>query len=199
MNVNLQYSMKFAAGIYHDDQLKLNSYDLNLDLITADADPAYINVALDRIKAFIYHEMDHVIFVSEENEIQTLLLQSIGANVCTLPEEPVDQIIGMMLYCKLNAITEGKLIIDELNIASVLGDDVWFQHNDEDPLGVFSQDGWWHKSNCQKIKLDRQNQDQNVVKVESWGWREYGLEWPTKSADHKAKIVYPNFNKNENK
>jgi hypothetical protein len=34
-----------------------------------------------------------------------------GINVTTLPEEPVDQIIGMMLYYKLNAIMEGRMIV----------------------------------------------------------------------------------------
>jgi len=38
MNVRLQYSLEFLAGIYFEDQLQMNSYEVNLNLLTKTAD-----------------------------------------------------------------------------------------------------------------------------------------------------------------
>lgn len=199
MNVNLQYSMSFQGGIYYDESLQLNSYDISLQMTTAIKDAVSINIAMERIKAFVFGELENVIFIKREYETQAQLLQAIGANVCTLPDEPVDQIIGMMLYCKLNAVAEGRIIVNKVDISSSLGDEVWFQHEEEDNLGLFAQDGWWHKHTCQKDDLDTEAMAENVVKVESSGWHEYGLDWHDNQNNEKAKVVYPDFRKHETK
>jgi hypothetical protein len=199
MNVNLQYSMGFQGGIYYDECLQLNSYDVSLQMTTAVSDAASINIAMERIKAFVYGELEHVIFINRAVETQAQLLQAIGVNVCTLPDEPVDQIIGIMLYCKLNAVAEGRIIVNKIDIASSLGDEVWFQHDEEDNLGSLAQDGWWHKHTCQKDDLDPKYITENVVKVESSGWQDYCLNWPDTNAEKKSKVVYPDFRKNETK
>jgi hypothetical protein len=113
-----------------------------------------------------------------------------------LPEEPVDQIVGIMLYCKLNAVTEGNLSITQLDISSSLGDEVWYQHHSDDNLGPLSQDGWWHKKTCQKHNLP-QDTEHNVVKVENSGWAEYGLEWPDARPQQKSTVVKTNFKRHE--
>jgi len=195
MNVNLQYSMGFQAGIYYDECLQLNSYDVSLQMTTAVSDAVSINIAMERIKAFVFGELENVIFINRVSKTQAELLQAIGVNVCTLPDEPVDQIIGMMLYCKLNAVTEGRIIVNKIDIASSLGDEVWFQHDEEDNLGPFSQDGWWHKHTCQKDDLGPEYMAENVVKVGSSGWQDYCLNWPDNNTEKKSKVVYPDFRK----
>lgn len=199
MNINLQYSMNFIGGIYYDGSLQFNNYEISLQMITASTDALVTSIALERIKVFVHDELEHVIFINRSSEAQAQLLQAIGGNVCTLPEEPVDQIIGMMLYCKLNAITEGRLLVTKLDIASSLGDNVWFQHEEEDNLGPFAQDGWWHKNNCEKDDLDTPTDTDKVVKVDHSGWHEHGLGWPEDKKEQKAKIVYPDFRKHETK
>lgn len=200
MNVSLQYSIDFMGGIYYDNRLQFNSYSLSLQMLTASSDALVTNISLERIKAFVMGELENVVFINRENEAQAEMLQAIGANICTLPDEPVDQIIGIMLYCKLNAITEGQLLVTKLDISSSLGDEVWYQHNEEDHLGPFAADGWWHKRSCQKDTLDPEGTAENVVKVESTGWQEYGLEWPeNKKEKAEANVVRPDFKKNEAK
>jgi hypothetical protein len=198
MNVSLQYSIDFMGAIYYDGRLQLNSYSVSLQMLTTNPQAMITNIAMERIKAFVMGELDSVIFIHRENEAQAELLQAVGANVCTLPDEPVDQIIGIMLYCKLNAITEGQLLITKLDISSSLGDEVWYQHDADDNLGPFANEGWWHLRSCQKDTLDLEHTPDNVVKVELTGWQEYGLEWPDdKKEKSEAKVVRPDFKKNE--
>lgn len=197
MNVNLQYDTDFLAGIYYDDSLQLNSYSISMHMVTQSKDAAVTNIAMERLKAFVQTELSNVVFINQTNDSMAETLYSAGCNICTLPEEPVDQIVGMMLYCKLNAIMEGQMIIDNLDISSVLGDSVWYQHYEEDSVGPFSADGWWYKNSTQKDTLELEDAADNVVKVQSTGWNEYGLDWPEVKLEKSAKVL--DFKKHEKK
>ena len=199
MNVKLQYDAEFLAGIYYDSRLQMNQYSVSLNLVTCVNDPITTNIAMDRVKAFLYGQLESTVFINTRAGSETAeMLAILGCNVTTLPEEPVDQIIGMMLYYKLNAVMEGRMIIDRLDISSVLGDSVWYQHDNEDGAGPFAADGWWNEANCQHHNLDTADESENVVKVINKGWREYGLEWPDENRATANTVVFANFPRNEN-
>jgi hypothetical protein len=201
MNVRLQYDIEFLAGIYYDNQLQMNSYSASLSLVTRTKDTKSTNVAMDRLKAFVYGELESTIFINQNYHEHAEMMQIMGANVTTLPEEPVDQIVGMMLYYKLNAIMEGRMEIVQLDISSRLGDGVWYMHSEDDLSGPFAQDGWWHQSSLQHNTLDPVDADMNVVKVVPNAWMEYGLIWPeteTVQVNQTANtVVFANFSKHE--
>jgi hypothetical protein len=125
----------------------------------------------------------------------------IGANVVTLPDEPVDQIVGLMLYCKLNAIMEGVMTVTALDICSSLGDDVWYEHTEEDAVGPFFDAGWWNLATTVHNNLDGADRNTKVVKVVPDCWAEYGLCWPDpvdKDQEKAHTVVYAKFPKHEN-
>lgn len=199
MNVRLQYDIEFLAGIYYDDRLQLNKYDVSMSLLTKTKDAASTNIAMERLKAFVFDELSSTVFINQNNTERAEFLQMTGVNITTLPEEPVDQIVGMMLYYKLNAIMEDRMIITGLDISSALGDGVWYQHDEEDSAGPFARDGWWHESSTQHETVEPQAVSNNVVKVISTGWHEMGLDWPeNNSGTIRAKVLYANFPKHEN-
>jgi hypothetical protein len=198
MNVRLQYDLEFLAGIYYDDCLQLNSYDVSINMLTKTQDAASTNIAMERLKAFVFDTLNNTVFINQNNMHRAEFLQIAGINVTTLPEEPVDQIIGMMLYYKLNAIMEGRIAIPSLDISSKLGDGVWYQHDEEDSSGPFATHGWWHDASIQHEAIESEEPSDNIVKVISTGWYEMGLEWPENSVPPVANsVVYANFTKNE--
>ncbi len=168
---------------------------LGLNLVTGTADPTDTNIAMDRIKAFVFGELEHSVFINVAQRERAELMHLMGINVTTLPEEPVDQIIGMMLYYKLNSIMEGRMIVRSLDISSSLGDSVWYQHDDEDSAGPFAQDGWWHDSGVKHNTVDVNNVDANIVKVVPDAWTEYGLAWPGEATETGNTVVFGNFPK----
>lgn len=198
MNVRLQYELEFLGGIYFEDQLQVNSYHVNLSLVTQTKDSASINIAMDRLKSFVYGELDSTVFINAAQQERAELMSMMGINITQLPEDPVDQIVGMMLYYKLNAIMEGRIVVTQLDISSSLGDSVWFQHDEEDASGPFSANGWWHEPTVQHDMLPEPNDVDNVVKVIPNAWIEYGLMWPDTDHVHTAStVVFANFSKNE--
>lgn len=194
MNINLQWSTDFLGAIWFDDRLQLNSYSISMQLLTNSESATVTNVAIERIKAFILLELANAVFISSKHDNVADLLRTMGVNVCVLPEDPIDQIVGIMLYCKLNAITDHQLVITKLDISSALGDGIWYQHDGDDNIGPFANAGWWNRNSCYKDDPDS-DVENNVVKVESDGWAPYGLEWPDTLQPKEAKIVYPDFKK----
>lgn len=190
--------MEFLAGIYYEDQLQMNRYTVSLSLLTKSKDSASTNVAMDRAKAFVYGALESTVFINQNNMERAEQLQALGVNVTTLPEEPVDQIIGMMLYYKLNAVMEDRMDVTAIDLASTLGDSVWYQHDEEDPAGPFAADGWWHRASMQHETIEPTSVPDNVVKVMSTGWYEMGLDWPEATAPGANTVVFANFPKNEN-
>ena len=198
MNVRLQYDLDFLAGVYYEDQLQMNRYTVSLNLLTKTKDSASTNIALDRAKAFVHGALESTVFINQVNMERAEFMQMMGIRVTTLPEEPVDQIVGMMLYCKLNAIMEDRMTVTGLDIASSLGDNVWYQHDEEDMSGPFAEDGWWHRASMQHESVERDPGPGNIVKVMSTGWYELNLEWPENTAPASDNtVVFANFPRNE--
>ena len=199
MNVRLQYDLDFLAGIYYDDRLQLNSYSVSMSLLTKTVDAVNTNIAMDRLKMFMHGELANTVFVNQDLQERAEMLKIMGVNVTTLPEEPVDQIVGMMLYYKLNAIMEGRMALTRLDLMSALGDSVWYQHDaDEDSPGPFRAEGWWHEPSVQHDTVVQGDAGDNVVKVIPNAWIEYGLTWPEDTPEPTANtVVFANFTKNE--
>lgn len=199
MNVKLHLSLDFIAGIWFEGMLQFNNYNVNFQFVTASTNQVTIGTAIDRVKYFVEQELNHTVFLHEQYPEIALMLQEIGADVTTLPEEPVDQIIGIMLYCKLNTIMEQQVFLTSLDISSVLGQSVWYSHSDDDALGPFANHGWWCENNVSHNNLTASDCENNVVKVNTNSWRDYGLAWPQEQQKQPATVVYPDFRRNETK
>jgi hypothetical protein len=200
MNVRLQYDTGLLAGIYFEDSLQINSYSVNISFTTQTTDTRAINVAMERLKYFLHGELSNTVFINQAHKEQAEMFYTLGVNITTLPEEPVDQIVGMMLYCKLNAVMENRIVVTSLDISSVLGDDIWYRHDDDDSLGPVGQDGWWHKPSLQHDNIDLDDTPENVVRVQNEGWHELDLAWPEEQTQKTNNtVIYPDFKRNENK
>ena len=113
MNVRLKHDLQFTAGIYHDDKLIMNNYTLRLWMTTNSENSIDQTISFERIKYFIYTQIDNTIFINSNQKAQCTLFSKAGLDITTLPSDPVDQLVGIMLYYKLNAIVEERMIIME--------------------------------------------------------------------------------------
>jgi len=199
MNVKIQYDTEFMAGVYAHDTLYLNSYSISLSLLTKTLDSESTNIAIERVKCFMHHVLADTVFFGPNDHEKAEMYQLMGTNVTTLPEEPVDQIVGIMLYCKLNAIMQDRMCVTGLSISSVIGDAMCFLFDEDDSLGPLAKEGWWHDPSVQHNTIESETVPENVVKVIPSVWHEYGFVWPEEKSENRSNTVsYPNFKKNEN-
>jgi hypothetical protein len=200
MNVRLRHSMTWTAGIWYADRMQMNQYLLNLSMITNSHDPENHNTAFERLKYFVYTQMDSTIYINADHVEQCGLFAQAGLSVTTLPGEPVDQLIGLMLYYKLNAIMEDRILVEETEISSTLGENMIYLHSENENTDIPEYPDWWMSpdpSHCDVNMLGTGK----VVAMPDRAWRDLSLAWPTLNDSEQTGniVVFDTFKNNEPK
>jgi hypothetical protein len=201
MNVRLEHGMSWTAAIWFDGRQQMNNYTVELALVTNSSVQQDHTVSLHRLNHFVYHELANTTFIHQDDGEQMAVLTQAGIKITTLPEIPIDQIIGIGLYCKLNAILQDKMIVTSIKIQSDLGDNVWYLHNDQESVGPFGQPGWWQDATPVHTNYQAINKKKDVVKLNlNTTWHSIGLEWDDvepMDTDNNT-VVFAKFGPDEN-
>ena len=204
MNVRLEYDMTWSAAIWFEGRLQINDYTAELAIYTNTTDQDDHVTSLARLNHFVYHELTNTVFIKQDNQEQMQALTTAGNNITPLPEQPIDQIIGIALYCKLNAILEQRMIVTDVTIQSSLGDNVRYLHSDQESLGPCDEQGWWFDAGPvhSNFKPTISNKRQVVKLTRTPAWRDLDLEWsgtPAPIADSATNtVVFAKFPSDEN-
>ena len=83
MNVRLQYDIEFLAGIYYEDTLQMNSYSASVQMLTMTNDMISTNIAMERLKCFVYSELANTVFISEKYQEKAEMMALMGINITT--------------------------------------------------------------------------------------------------------------------
>ena len=178
MNVRLEYDMQWRAAIWFDDSLQINNYNVELAIITNTANADDHVVSLSRLNHLVYNEMANTVYIHQNDVTQIQALTAAGIKVTTLPEQPIDQIIGIALYCKLNAILQERMIVTGVTIQSDLGDHVRYLHSDLESLGPLEQPGWWQDPTPIHSDFKSSASRKHVVKLNRpLSWQDLEMEW----------------------
>ena len=190
MNVRLKHDMHFTAGIWYNNALRMNNYSVRLWMTTNSESVLDQNTAFERIKYFVYTQIDNTIFINQTAIDQCNRLAQAGVDITTMPGEPVDQLVGIMLYYKLNAITEDRMIIVETELSSTQGENITYLHSDfENSLG-YDQPSWWLAADLTHSDLIPVDSEKIVSMSQGAAWRDLDMCWqPTPDIDATGNIV----------
>ena len=178
MNVRLEYDMNWRAAIWFEDRMQINDYNAEISMYTNTTEQEDHVTCMARLNHFVYHELTDTVFINQHNQEQLRALSAAGIKVTTLPEEPIDQIIGIALYCKLNAILEERMIVTNVTVQSVLGDNVRYLHGSQESLGPCSDTGWWTDPGPVHSNFKPATKGKRVVKLNRTpAWRDLDLGW----------------------
>ena len=148
------------------------------------------NISFERIKYFIYTEIDSTIFINNTLEEQCQLFTQAGLNITTIPGDPVDQLVGIMLYYKLNAITEDRMIVAETELSSTYGENMTYIHGEFETTSGYIQPDWWTTPDLVHSDFIITDSEKVVEMQQSTAWRELELAWPDEpSADDSGNVV----------
>jgi hypothetical protein len=195
MNVRLKYDLHFTAGIYHNDALRMNNYSLRLWMTTNTENPLDQNISFERIKYFIYSQMDSTIFINNNEQDACKHFVQAGLNITTIPGDPVDQLIGIMLFYKLNAIMEDRMIVVETELASTYGENMTYLHSEGETTSGFEQPAWWSQADLTHSDFELPNSTKVVAMSNSVAWRDVELAWAQTSAESDTgnSVVFADF------
>ena len=194
MTTRIQRDFSFQAGVYFQEEFLMNVYTISLYMEVETESIREQNVAMERIKYFLNDCLENSIFVQDTEHKIIEKYSSCGFKVCTVPEEPYDQIVTILLLTKLNSITEGRLVITDITLGSRISDQVKFSCDIESPRGPLEMPGWWTDSGtsiADPIKTStRKDKIVKIFKLPTVDWAEYNLSWKEKGNIVKSEIVF---------
>lgn len=199
MNVRLQYTVHITAGVHYNDQLIMNNYMLKAWMITNTADAELTNIAFERMKYFVT-DLDSTVFVDIRDAEACERYLNAGIRITTTPKEPVDQILGVMFFHKLNAIMEGRISVVETELSSSIGDNMVYIHSEHEVTKDVDIPDWWTTADPLHCEFDLLDQDKVVTMHRHNLWRELDMAWPNEPAtEPTGNIVFADFGRDETK
>jgi hypothetical protein len=190
MNVRIKFNATFTAGIWYKNSLQMNNYSAEIYFITNTSSNSDHEIGMERVQHFIYKELESTVFINEDDHDQIQALLSAGIKITTLPEDPFDQIVGIVLYSKLNAILENNMTVNAVNIESILGDSIQYLHNNSEIDPVIATPGWWTDTSPRHSDIKQELGKKKVVKLKrSSNWKDLGLSWHQNANDESNENV----------
>ena len=175
MNVRIAQHLVLTAGSWYNDTLEMNQYSIKLWMMTQSTSEQEQNIAFLRMKQFVYGELDSTIFIDSSETEKCRELAQAGLNITPLPGLASDQLVGIMLFHKLNAIMEGRIDLIEVEISA--GDGVIYLHGENETPADLQQPSWW--SSADLTHSDMLSTVDNLINIHPvLSWRDLDLDWP---------------------
>lgn len=150
---------------------------MTLHMVVHTEDLREQQVAVERINYFLTFCIDSGVFINEKETKQIKKYHDAGMRVITIPEEPYDQIISLILIQKLNAICEGKLTVNDMVFGSLLSDNIKFQTNVESSEDLYGEKGWWNNPYICTEDINPKSKQKVVNITNTTQWQKLNLGW----------------------
>lgn len=179
MSVQMARQWYWSSILVSDryDQPIINNYSVRMEFTTMTEDNHQHNIAYRRMKFWFNEVMESCVLIAPDDK-RLSTWQQTGTKVLILPEDPVDQLVGIMLYSKISAIVQEKFIIDEISISSPIDDDVIYHHFSDENLGPFVESGWWNDSRPIWQNKPARSKGKVISLDRSPDWKDHDLDWP---------------------
>ena len=200
--IRLNFDLNFQAGIWYGKQLMLSNYIANANVLTNTKKPVDNETAVERMRWFVNNVFHCSVFIEDEDQAQADKLWAAGINVLQMPGPPTDQMINLLMFTKLNAIVEGRVILTDLQLTGNLSDGIRYSCDMEDFFGPFTDKGWWNDPGITWYdKALHAKTDGQVTMPPLMTWTGAELGWSEDSAKRprKKKSNVVNFTKFKNK
>lgn len=195
MSVRLAKTWYFSALVVSDryPQPVINTYTVRVEMSATAQCNSDHNVAYARMRYWMQEIMSDAVLL-DPNHATAAAWHDTGMRVMMLPEDPVDQLVGIMLYTKLCAMTEQRMTIHSVSVSSALDDDVIYHHYEDEEQGPLEVAGWWHDH--RPIWQEKPHRKGKVISLDRQpDWRQQDLDWNQDGQDRS--VVQGLFNQDE--
>lgn len=175
MNIQIEKDFTFLAAIHFTKKFMLNLYELNAKMEVLTENVREQNIAIERMNYFLGTYIEDAIFIQDIEKEAIQNYNTAGIKTCVVPEEPYDQIIGMILINKCNAIMEDRIVINDITFGSKLSALIKFNINGEVAKLEYPETSWYNKSTLSVV--DKGKKDKIVNLFDKNTWAELGLTW----------------------
>jgi hypothetical protein len=197
MNVRLVKTWQWQSGTVYNGNFFINSYTARVLMHTTTMEAAQHSVAYERMDHWFREVMQDSVMISAENAAVKSFAAT-GQRLLVFPDDPVDQLVGIMLCLKLNSIAEGRLVVTDVDLSSINGDDMTYRHNQAEEVGPLAASGWWQDPRpVWQHSITRASQAKVVSLDRSPEWHTLGLDWPKTDGKNDAAVVFADFDRDD--
>lgn len=184
MFAHIRKDIAFFAGVHFENQFIINLYECDLRMVVNTGDEREQAVAQERLVYFVSNYLQNSLIISKEETDLIKKYEATGMRVCVIPEEPYDQVLGLILINKFNAIMEGRIQVTDLVFGSKLSDYIKFELCNEDAESLFGQDSWYNDNTVSLRDSDKstKKKDKIVKLFDPDEWEKNELTWKEKKA-----------------
>lgn len=155
MTTRIQKDFTFMAAVHFNNKFMVNIYEMSAAMAIISMDSANQNTAIERVNYFLNNFIEDCIFINESCKDEIEKYCKAGLKICAIPADPYDQVVGLILLNKCNAIMEDRVVISDLMFGSKLSNLVRFELDLETAQTQFSGNKWWNNSSlCTENALD---------------------------------------------
>ena len=128
---DISYETSWDCTIALENWLSPNSYQCRIDFDINTDIGDFQNIAFERCKIILESVFENSLFINVENPLMPTFAKKTKQQIVSLPNEPLDVIVSSVVFRKLNAVTEQKLLINKITLSSSQGENVWIHYDDE--------------------------------------------------------------------
>lgn len=175
MNAEIEKDFTFLTSIHFENKFLVNLYEMKAYMQILTENAIEQNVAIERLNYFLGDYIDSAVLINETEEEAINKYRAAGLKICTTPEEPYDQIVGMILINKCNAIMEGRIVMTDITFGSKLSNLIKFNIEHEIAAAEFAGKHWYNKHT---LSLHNKTKKDKIVNLfEQNDWKDVGLTW----------------------
>lgn len=182
MPSHITKDMAFFAGIHLEDSYMINLYECDLSMVINTDDVREQRVAIERITHFMANYLTNCVMISSTEKQMIEKYEAAGLRLCVLPDEPYDQLLGLILLNKLNSIMEDRIVITDMTFGSKLSDYIKFHITQEEAEAVYPEKAWYNESDISIKEIPKKKKDKVVKLFEPDEWEKLELTWQEKKA-----------------
>lgn len=168
----------FLSCVHFDKRFMTNLYEMSASMSVETDNIHEQNVAIERMNYYLTHYLDDSVFVCDTETTAIDNYKNAGIKPCIIPEEPYDQVVGLILLNKCNAIMENRIIIEDMVFGSKLSNLVRFKIDIETAVNEYSGKFWYNDHNLSSEK--KKTKTKIVSLFGNNTWEELNLTWKAK-------------------
>ena len=138
------WSTGFKSIIVVDGELFNNDYTIKLHITPITTDLQEQGDYFERLKMLFESVLANTITAHLDEKLYDILEKNTNNRFIQLPRQPYDQLMAAVCFTKANAVMQGKIIINELELSSYQGDGITYRIVKEGPeIELLDVDNWF--------------------------------------------------------
>ena len=138
------WSTGFKSIIIVDGELFNNDYTIKLHITPITTNLQQQGDFFERLKMLFENVLNNTVVASKDEKLYKLLEKESNNRFIQLPKQPYDQLMAAVCFTKSNAVMQGKILINELELSSYQGDGITYRIVKEGPeIELLDVDNWF--------------------------------------------------------